>query len=466
MTEMTKELFFKLFKVFSALALTLTTALGTTVGITPGKPIKATKQAYSYDNERLLIGGYNFDLNLVSDQQVAFVKEAGIDFLVTNVTDEFLDLCAEKGIGVIAKNYNAPAMYGHVSNAEPWFALNTQNYKDHPALWGDDLIDEPDSPSFDTLGAVCKHYYETAKGKIPYINLFPLYANAEQLGNEESIPLWKKIFFYNTDFSSPGVDRYKRHVSDYINKIDTDYISVDIYPLHLKRNDVGDIEKATYGLWLRNLDVLAEACRATDRDLWVITQAAGNTAGQEPGMRYADSPADIRWQAYAGLAFGAKAIIHACYAGGWWDRESHLIDAGGNRTATYYAVKKVDEELKSFAKIYGSYDNKGAYLLNDAFAAGAQYKYLTPEPDSFKPQIKSADPLLVGCFDAKDSGSKAFVFVNMHETRTNLPANFTLKVPGVTKITLYQGGKVTTFLNDGSCAVSLSNGEGVFITAK
>lgn len=463
---MTKELFLKLFKVFTALALSLTTALGTGLGITPGKPIKATRQDYSFDNQRLLIGGYNFDLSLANEEQVNFVKEAGIDFLITNVREDFLDMCAQKGIGIIAKNYNANAMYGHVSNTDRWFGLSAQNYKDHPALWGDDLIDEPDSPSFEALNEICAHYYNTAKGKIPLINLFPIYANSEQLGNEESIPLWKKVFFYNTDFSSPGVDRYKRHVSDYINKIDTDYISVDIYPLHLKRNALGDLEKDTYGLWLRNLDILAEACRATDRDLWVITQAAGNTAGEESGMRYADSPADIRWQAYAGLAFGAKAIIHACYSGGWWDRDSHLIDAEGNRTDTYYAAQKVDEELKSFAKVYGSYDNKGAYLLNDTFAAGAQYKYFTPVSDRYKPQIKSADPILVGCFDAKDSASKAFVLVNMHETRTNLPANLSLKVPGASKLTVYQAGKTITFLNDGSCSLSLSNGEGVFIIAK
>ena len=37
------------------------------VGYTDGTPIIATQREYKYDNDKLLIGGYSFDLNYTDD---------------------------------------------------------------------------------------------------------------------------------------------------------------------------------------------------------------------------------------------------------------------------------------------------------------------------------------------------------------------------------------------------------------
>ena len=460
---------FGIFKRITALLMAIvasvTATLGTTIGFTGGDVIMATRQDYCYDNDRLLIGGYNYDLSFSDAEHVTYVKDAGIDFLIAGVNQTFLDLCAQNDIGVIAKSYNAPAMYWDATGSEAWHNISPATYKDHPALWGDDMIDEPTAAGFAALGTATEHYYANTTGKLPLINLFPIYANSEQLGNSPEIPLYKQILLPFTDFSDVSIDRYKRHVSDYINNIDTDYISVDIYPLGAKMDALGKRVLTTNEYWLRNLDILAEACRETGRDLWVITQAAGNEKVDGGKMRYCDTPEDIRWQAHVSLAFGTKAIIHACYSSGWWDRDSHLIDAAGNRTDTYYAVQTVDNELKAFAGVYGAYDNLGAYLHKSAAAAGAKYGFLMPVDESAKPLVKSISPLLVGCFAGKDGNSKAYSVVNMNEPQTGRGATATLTFDQAGKITVYQKG-VATVVRANTCTLNLDNREGVFITVE
>lgn len=448
--------------VFTVLSFTL----GSTAGFTSGDPIVAERRNYVYQNKPLLIGGYNFNPANANRTQVEYVADCDIDFLITSVNEPLLNLCDEYNIGVIAKSYNASAMYYKTYGNTSWFNISPQTYKDHPCLWGDDLIDEPTSEEFETLSAMVNHYYANTTGKIPLINLFPIYANSEQLGNSAEIPILRRVLLLNShDSTDDHVDRYKRHVSDYINTIDTDYISVDIYPLEQGKTASGQVVIKTNPRWLRNLDILAEACRATNRDLWVITQAAGNTVGENGSMRYCDTPEDIRWQAYVSLCFGTKAIIHACYNSGWWDTDSHLIDATGNRTDTYYAAQTVNRELKAIAEIYGEYTNQGAFLVNGFSAAGTQGGYLLPINDAYKPEVKSKSPLLIGCFTKESTEEQAFTVVNMIEPEKNKSACAQLCFDKERDITVYRNGIPST-VRSKTLTIELESREGVFVTVK
>lgn len=456
------DIVLRIFALIMAVLLPISAAQGTVIGATPGEPITAERTDYSFDNERLLIGGYNVAHR--DETHVQYAADAGFDFFITAVDENFLSLCDQYGLGVIAKGYGLPAYYGSLTAAPEWMAITEQSYNyTHPCVWGNDLIDEPNASVFPLLGQITEHYYANTTGKLPLINLFPMYANSEQLGNNPEIHASIGLLYASRDLANESVDRYKRHVSDYINQIGTDYISVDIYPLKVSSDGV----KQTNALWLRNLDILSEACRETNRDLWVITQSSGNTETEEGGsMRHCDTPEDIRWQSFVTLSFGAKAIIHACYDGGWWDSSSHLIDENGERTATYYAVQTVNGELKSFANIYGGYSHLGAFLMNKIGVAGTlPDAYLTPVDSSAKPRISSTSPLLVGCFEKKDgSGIRAFTVVNMNEPSSGKSATATLSVDEDQMVTVYQLGKATTFNSTDSVKLTLQNGEGVFIT--
>jgi len=417
--------------------------------------IAATRWDYVYDNDRLLLGAYCYDPAFSDPAYIGQVKDAGLDFLICDTTPAFMDECGRQGVGVIASHYNAPAMYGDVSDGgkAQWMNLSAEGYQKHPALWGDNVIDEPSARSFRAISDILGHYYALDTGRLPMINLFPIYADSDQLGNEPQLGSLRYLL-PGTAYADESLDKYRRHTADYIKTIDTDYISVDIYPYGLD---------GTNDAWLHNLDILAEACRGTGRDLWVITQAAGNEVDEGGGMRWCSTKPDQLQQSYASLAFGAKAVVYACYQTGWWDDGSHMVNAAGETTDTYDAVRAVNEELRVFAETYGEYSWLGAYTVNSYKAAGLRYELANGLPKQERLRLNSWDGLLVGCFDQKDGDGKAYVIVNMMELLHEKTARLTVEFPENTPVTLYVGGIPTAF-EGGRREIMLAPGEGVFVT--
>ncbi len=83
------------------------------------------------------------------------------------------------------------------------------DYKNHPALFGYYVLDEPNASKFDRLGEIVR--YLAAKDPLhpAYINLFPTYANSQQLGTET----------------------YEQHVAAYLAKVRPAFVSYDHYPI-------------------------------------------------------------------------------------------------------------------------------------------------------------------------------------------------------------------------------------------
>lgn len=427
-------------------------------------PIIATRTDYSFDTDRILIGGYNYNINYTDDEHVGYVRDAGIDFLVTRANEDFLDACERFGIGVIAKNYSGLPTYGwtNIDRTEncPWLTFSPEDFNDHPAVWGNDLMDEPAADSFPYLAEMMKSYYGKTDGKLAYINLYPAYANEEQLGTTAD---W---FAFSKEYQR--INSYQKHVNAYIEAIDSDYISVDIYPLRMKIDKTsGKPYKYTEMTWLKNLDILATACRNTNRDLWVITQATGEYFDGSHGVSRIPNEDEIRWQVYAALSFGAKAIIHACYQQGWWYEGSHMINSAGERTPTYYYVQAVNQEIRALSDVYMDYDNLGAFVHNPMREEFTRMAISKPNFNAIS-DIQSEETLLVGCFDEKEGDGVAFTMVNMTEIGREQTATASFKLDGASSVTVYAAGVPSTLTPDadGNYSLTLSPGEGVFVTVE
>ena len=426
-----------------AVSLPFSCGVRSVVGSTKAEPITATRREYCFDRDRLLLGAYCLTKDEHYETLRMWLKEAGLDFYVgawgKTLTEEDLTWLAENGMGVFLPNS------GEYSGA------------DSPAIWGIDLRDEPAADEFKTLAADVKMLYEEAPDRFPLINMLPM-GVGDNLGGEHA----KGPFFFSDtriDALNRESRQYRMYLNDFIGTVDSDIVSVDIYPLGM---DPDTESKTTFERWLRNLDILADACRTSGRDLWVITQAAGCINKDESGARWCDTVEDQRWQNYVSLSFGAKAIIYACYYTGWWDSASHMITDEGERTDTYYAVKQVNEEMAIFSEIYGRYENHGAVLYNGKKAAGAMLDLLKID-DVFKPDVQTDAPLLCGCFTEKDGDGSAYVFTNMVEPQNGGDAAFTAAFPGAKEITVYRKGEVSRTAGD-TLALTLENREGVFVT--
>lgn len=451
--------------IIFSIALLLTGVSTSVIGYTEGTPIEATQREYKFDKDKLLIGGYYCYYD-----ELDYAAEAGLDFIIdSGITKEYLDKAESLNIGVIAAGYDGlGSFYGSMSedNANNWINHDYSAFLNHNALWGIDLIDEPDAASYVNINNACAALYNQNKKLIPLVNLFPNYANNVQLGEESGLNFIQKMFAFISDQFNAPTDRYRRYVSDYINKIDTDYISVDFYPYSTHPDKNGNSVKVTNSDWVRNLDFLAEACRETGRSLLVITQAAGETKDGS-GMRWCDEKGEINQQMYASLAFGAKSIIHGIFSRhGWWESDSHMIGSDGKPTDTFYAVKEVNKEVKRFADIYADYEYTSTYMLNSKKVAAANDPYLNCEVESEKGRVESENGLLVGTFTGED-GSKAYIVVNMEELNNNVDAEFVFKQVDGEKVTVYQKGLTSCHTgNGGGMGIDLAPGEGVFITVE
>lgn len=79
-----------------------------TVGFSDGTPITPERKEYRYGNDRLLIGAYVFRSWGINDDNVRYMSESGLDFIISTANKEYLDLCKKYSVGVIAQGYSVP----------------------------------------------------------------------------------------------------------------------------------------------------------------------------------------------------------------------------------------------------------------------------------------------------------------------------------------------------------------------
>lgn len=142
------------------------------------------------------------------------------------------------------------------------------SYSSHPALLGYYIVDEPNSRAFPVLGAINQYLLKADPKHLPYVNLFPNYASAKQLGN-------------NT---------YEQHVSQYIETVRPDLVSWDHY-----KQMLGDER-----YYWPNLEIVRWHCLKAKVPLGQIINSLPHFGYRDP------SEADLRWQVYTSLAYGSR----------------------------------------------------------------------------------------------------------------------------------------------------------------
>ena len=92
--------------------------------------------------------------------------------------------------------------------------------KDHPALYSYNVSDEPSAVRFPEFARLLDYFRERDPEHPPYINLFPTYATAEQLGTE-----------------GDTTEAYREHLRQYLEIARPELISYDHYHLRAAGDD-------------------------------------------------------------------------------------------------------------------------------------------------------------------------------------------------------------------------------------
>lgn len=292
-----------------------------------------------------------------------------------------------------------------------------------PACWGYMIVDEPGAGAFAGIRTLVDQIRQARPGKLAYINLFPNYANAGQL----------------------GTPTYDEHVKRFVKEVNVDVLSMDHYP----RFAPGTDGRAAY---CENLEVMRRESVAAEIPFWNFFNCMPFGPHTDP------TEAQIRWQVYTSLAYGAKGVLYFCYwtpGGGEFPKGGAIITAEGKRTRHYEEAKRINATVKRLGPTLMKLTSAGVRRIDgksgpDALA-GSPIRSL------------SAGDYLVGEFRHAD-GRRAVMLTNYHFAYSAWPtvafdadSNGVVEVSGTT-------GKEISVADDSPAMpglqISLDAGEG------
>jgi hypothetical protein len=255
-----------------------------------------------------------------------------------------------------------------------------------------------------------------------------------------------------------GNKDYEEHLTQFFDTVHPDYLSVDVYPMD--RDGIG-------GYYFDNLDQFSTACRNHGIPFAVYIQSVSFHH-----IKRLPTGADMRWQAWCVLSFGATNIEYFTYRTP--DSKSEvflpaLIDRDNTRTDRWYAAKEINREIAAMEDAFLAYRNLGAFTHRGE-EAGAYAQFRNQYHDfTVLEEIRSETPLLIGAFAAAEGDGYAFTAVNLTDPgMDSLPVSASFRLADGCSALLWQKGTCTELPadSDGFIQITLDCGEGVFVEIK
>ncbi|MEI6048713.1 MAG: beta-galactosidase [Bacteroidota bacterium] len=241
------------------------------------------------------------------------LKETGITLSLSNFSDvesmsQALDTAQKAGIKMII---SCPELKTKTEET-------VKRFMNHPALAGYMLRDEPNRTDFPALGEWAKKIRSIDDNHFCYLNLFPNYANEQQLGTKT----------------------YKEHVDLFMKEVSLQLLSFDHYPV------LGDSLRYN---WYENLEIISDAARKAGKPFWAFALSVDHGPYPIPTV------AQLRLQVFSDLAYGAQGIQYFTY---WtpydtiWKFNNAPVTLEGKRTVVYDRVKQVNGEIKNLSGVF------------------------------------------------------------------------------------------------------------------
>lgn len=289
-----------------------------------------------------------------------------------------------------------------------------------------------------------------------YVNLLPSYASSAQLSGA----------------AGDTTTTYEDYVKFYFDNLAglLGYVSYDHYPF--------TASESVRTNHLYDLAMMASYCKANDVELRAFVQAYHYQKTGENVDQSLTTKAQLSWQIYSALAFGAKEIsYYGYYALYDWKTST--------KTTAYEWAKDINNDIASFGNAFMAYDWQGVmfydkttlngYLnVNEQMKAvknGSAGTAVTASSDMVKSAIVTSDEVsfvsttdtILGVF-ATEKGDDAYLVANYDLTSSS---TVTLTFANATSAIVYVNGAQTTVaLENGVLTLNLGAGEGAFVVAQ
>lgn len=249
----------------------------------------------------------------------------------------------------------------------------------HRAFWGFYLKDEPNANRFADLGHVNRHLLARAPDCVPFVNLFPTYANAQQLGTKT----------------------YTEHVERFMTEVKPKVLSYDHYALMESGKERAD--------YFQNMEIIRAAGLKHDTPTWFIFLITPHFDYRDP------DEGDLRWQIYTALAYGYRGLAYFTY---WSVNDQRfgesIIGRDGKPTHRYALARKLNAEVNAIGPVLARLRSTAVYHTSARRPAGTR----GPGPDSIVQNAEGAG-LIVG--ELQDPKGRSYLFLtnaSPHRTAT------------------------------------------------
>ena len=226
-----------------------------------------------------------------------------------------LDMC--QTVGILGRVYD-PKLVVNYSDSATCAAIPDNvaevyaDYGSHPAFGCYHVSDEPDASQFAGLAKVCLELAAIDPVHIPYLNLFPNYAQPAQL----------------------GAANYGEYVRGFIEVVAPPYVSYDHYCLGTS----GEVWDQHY--FFPNLHLVRYQSQLAGVPFRQIIQATWI----DDAHRFPLEP-DLRWQVWSTILYGGRGIEYFVYYPGSSFNSYAILDGSGTPTPVYDQVRTINEEI-------------------------------------------------------------------------------------------------------------------------
>ena len=209
--------------------------------------------------------------------------------------------------------------------------LPPEQLPESPVVWGYMIRDEPNAKDFPALRQTVDEIRAVRPGRLCYINLFPNYANAGQLGTET----------------------YDEHVKRFVDEVGVHVLSMDHYPIMKPGVD----NRQGY---LDNMETMRKYALEADIPHWNFFNVMPFGPHSDP------TEAQIRWQIYTSIAYGSKGVLYFCYwtpRGGEFPKGGAIITPDGKKTRHYDQARRINYEIKQLGPTLMSLTSEAVYRV-------------------------------------------------------------------------------------------------------
>ena len=346
-----------------------------------------------------------------TDEALARVVAEG--FNLTGTSEAGLDAVARHRLrAMLIDNLIKPEVLDDPAKRQQLDAL-IDRVKNHPALEAYFLDDEPGAKAFRGLGKLIAYLKERDPAHLAYINLFPTYANEQQLGVSADAAERARVG-YPLNFAGVGTDdqtvlRYREHLKQFVETVKPELLSYDHYHF-LKPDKAGKpVDGQQYFL---NLALIRMAAQEANKPFLNTIQAGVNLDSWR-----LPSPSEMRWLVFTTMAYGGRGISYFTY----WEFHGGLY-VGGKPSPLVKPVAALNAEIAKFGPALLELESVGVYHTAP-LPYGAEVI-----PATAPVQLVGEGEFVLGLF-GKSGRATAFMIVN-REYRQASEATVKVALPG------------------------------------